>query len=266
MMWSLGLIIICTALFWKIDAIILSKIVSNEEVGNYGAAYKVFKFLLLSVRSFFVAFFPMISSLYVDRRREFQKACRKAIRYLVILVIPLSLAVTFFSTQMMTLMWGNKFDGSIIVLQVMIWSLLPFVITEVFSTAFIASNNQNINLILNVISLIVKLILTYFLALKYGAVGAAWATIFSILVLMFTQIPFIIPKVITFNTKKLILPFVKLIAASAVMIFAIYVMKQYYFAIGLIMSAVIYFISLVVFKIFTDEDKRYFTRIIRKRA
>jgi len=264
MAWSLGLLIICISIFWRIDAIMLSKMTSDEIVGNYGAAFKIFHVALLALRSFFLAFFPMLSLLYTERRSDFQKACRKAIRYLIMLSLPLSLFFSVLAPRMMTLVWGPEFSDSIIVLQVIIWSLIPFAITEVFGNALVASKNQVVHLILNAITLLIKFILNYFLILKYGIYGPAIATLISLSLLGFMQIPFVIPKLVPFKTQTLMIPLVKIIIAFILMGFVIFLFNPINMEIGLLCAGVVYLVSLLVFKILSDEDKIYFNKMIRK--
>lgn len=266
MTWSLALLIIITQIYWRIDIIVLSKIVTNEEVGNYSAAYRLFKVLLLGVRSFFVAFFPVISAMYVEKPLVFQRACRKAIRYLVILTIPLAIIVTFTAPYFMPLIWGAKFTEATLVLQIMIWSLIPFTITEVLGAAFIASKKQQIHMILNVVVLLIKLTLIYFIAQKYGAVGSAIATIIGLVLLALLQLPFIIPKILTLNLRTLSATALKLLAAAIAMIPVAYWFNKIHFIAAAIVSFAVYAVVLMLLKAFPVDDKKYFDRIIKKTA
>lgn len=264
--WSLALLAISVSLFWRIDAIMLSKMVSNEQVGNFGAAYKIFHFMLMTVRSFSFAFFPMISSMYVNRERDFRKACRKAIRYLTILVLPITIIISFSSPQLMPILWGDKFDNSIVaqVLQVMSWSLIPFAVTEVFGSALIASRNQMIHVILNIIVLIIKIILNYYLTLKYGVVGPAISTLIALFILFVMQIPYVIPKLLSFRIQIAITLVIKMIIVFVLMVGTLYFLKTYHFVIGMTISGVIYAAFLFILRIVSNEDKNYFRVIIKK--
>ena len=264
MAWRLALLVICVSVFWRADAIMLSKLTTNEVVGNYGAAFKIFWFTLLVVRSFFIAFFPLVSSMFIEQKENFQKACRKAIRYLIILIIPMTLLISFFAPYFISLIWGNKYNSSALVLQVMIWTLVPFSITEVFGSALVASKNEMINLVLNTITLIIKLILNYFLILKYGIVGPAIATVIALICLMVMQTPYVIPELISLKFRTLVAPFVKIIIASFVMLVIIFLLNKYNIAIGIIVPGFVYFISLFILRIFSDEDRYYITKLLKK--
>ena len=266
--WNLALLAVSVSLFWRADSIMLSKMVTHEMVGNYGAAYKVFHFMLMAVRSFFMAFFPLLSSFYIERRSEFRNACRKAIRYLVILIIPISILVTYFSSYIMPYIWGSKFDNAIVtnVLIVMTWSLLPFAISEVLGTALIASKNQGIHVIFKIVVLFVKVVLNYFLILRYGVIGPAIATLISLMVLVILQIPFVIPKLIKFRINSFMMPLFKIILSTICMILVIYLLNEYHYILVLPISFFVYLLLLFITKIFSPEDQLFFRRIIKKSA
>ena len=266
MAWSLALVTICVSLFWRIDVVMLSKMVENEVVGNYGAAFKIFHFALLVVRSFFLAFFPLLATMFVDRSENFQRACRKAIRYLTVLVIPLGLMVTFFSPQLMPLIWGAKFDGAVVsrVLQVIIWALVPFAITEVFGQALIVSKNQIVHLILNVVVLMIKMLLNYFFILRFGPIGPAVSTIISLSVLGVMQIPFVIPRLISFRVQNALVPLIKIFIASFVMTILIIFLSNISISLGIMIPGIVYFVCLFVLRILSEEDQHRLTKMIRK--
>jgi O-antigen/teichoic acid export membrane protein len=222
--------------------------------------------MLIGLRSFFMALFPMLSSFYATRKKDFRKASRKAIRYLIIAVIPLAILVTLFSPKLFPFILGDKYDASaVIVVQVIIWSLIPFAITEVFDSVLLASNHQNKNLILKTIALLIKAVLNYFFILKYGIMGPALATVFSLFILLIIQIPFIIPNLLRFQAQHVIIPGLKLILASMAMIVFLYLMNQQGVFINIFGASLVYLASLYLLKIVTKDDKVYFNRIIHRK-
>jgi len=261
--WSLALLAIMVSLFWRVDAIMLSKMVSDEMVGNYGAAYRIFHFMLMTVRSFSMAFFPMISSMAVNRPKDFRKACRKAIRYLTILVVPLAVISTFLAAPIMNLLWGEKFDIPIVaqVLQVMIWSLVPFGISEVFGSALIASGKQVTYFTIKTVVLILKMILNYYLTIKFGVVGPAISTIIALVLLLMMQFPFIVPGLLRFQIKSVLVPFIKLLGAIGLTSLALYAVHSYHFVLGMLLGGLVYVGALVLLKMVTNKDMVYFRKL-----
>lgn len=263
MSWSLALVLICISFFWRIDTLMLSKMSTIEAVGNYGAAFKIFWFGLLGIQSFFTAFLPMISSLSINHMQNFDKACSKALRYLTILILPMVLACTFLSPQIMPFIWGDKFVSSALILQVMIWALIPFAVTEVFGSALVATNRQVTHLILYTITLAFKIGLNYFLILKFGEIGVAISTVLAVILLMFIQMPFIIPKLIKFELPGIIFPIVKVTVAFSIMAMFFYISSSLPLVVQFIIPAIFYIIFLYMLNIVTQDDKYYFRQMLK---
>lgn len=266
--WSLALLAIIVSLFWRIDAIILGKMVSEKDVGDYGAAYRIFHFMLMTVRSFSLAFLPMISSMYAENLKNFRNACRKAIRYISLTVVPIMLFTTFLSPYLMPILWGSEFNTALVaqVLNVMVWSLLPFGISEVFGAVMIASNRQVGFFILKGVTLAIKFALTYYLTLKYGIVGPAIATLASLFVLLAGQVPFIVPKLVSFEFKAVFVPLIKLIFAIGVTGVAFYTIENFQVILAILASLGVFAGSFMALKILTVQDMIYFKKILKKKS
>lgn len=266
--WSLALLAISVSLFWRFDTILLSKMVSEKMVGDYSAAYRLFHFMLMTVRSFSLAFLPVVSSMYAARKHDFRKASRKAIRYLTVLILPIAVITTFASPQVISIVWGDKFNIPVVtgVLQVMIWSIIPFGISEVFGAALIAANKQVTHFTIKTVALFLKIGLTYLLVLKYGVVGAAISTVVAMTILLIMQVPFIIPKMISLRLKSVLIPFFKVVLSVGLMTGTYYYLKDYFFMIGAIIATAVYFGSLFLFQIVSKEDKKFFKNMKKKKA
>ncbi len=262
--WSLALLNINISLFWRIDTVLLSTMVSDDQVGTYGAAFRIFWFTLFTVRGFIIAFFPMVSSMFLYENEKFQIACRKAMRYLTIIILPVVLVLCFYSPDVILMVFGKKYFDSIIVFQVMIWALLPYAITETFSTALVAGNKQNQQVLLSTVNVIVKTVACYFLILEYGIMGPAIATIIALLVSGVMQKIVVVPKLIDIHLKSIISPGLKALGAGLLMLVSIYFMRNFNLVLGAILSLLIYFVSLLAFKIFSEDDKYYFRKVMKK--
>jgi len=262
--WSLALLNINISLFWRIDTVLLSRMVSDEQVGTYGAAFRIFWFTLFTVRGFIIAFFPMVSTMFQYENQKFQIACRKAMRYLTIIILPIVLVLCFYSPEVILLVFGKKYFDSIIVFQVMIWALLPYAITEIFSTALVASNQQKQQLILSTINVVVKTVACYFLILHYGIMGPAIATIVALLISVAMQKIVVIPKLINLHIKSVIVPGIKVLAAALLMLTSIYLMRNFNLIVGAILASLTYTVILLGLRIFSEDDKFYLRKVLKK--
>jgi O-antigen/teichoic acid export membrane protein len=146
----------------------------------------------------------------------------------------------------------------------MIWALLPYAITETFSTALVAGNKQNQQVLLSTVNVIVKTVACYFLILEYGIMGPAIATIIALLVSGVMQKVVVVPKLIDIHLKSIISPGLKALGAGLLMLISIYLMRNFNLIVGAILSALIYFVSLLALKIFSEDDKYYLRKVMKK--
>lgn len=266
--WSMALLGIIVSLFWRIDTMILGKMVTEEQVGFHGAAYRIFHFMLMTVRSFSMAFLPVVSTMYAENLKNFRNACRKAIRYLTITVLPIMLFTTLLAPYVMPILWGSKYDNALVsqVLIWMAWSLLPFAITEVFASAMIAANQEVLYFIQKGIALAVKFGLTYYLTLKYGIVGPAIATLAALVILLLGQLPFIIPKLISLDFKAVAFPFFKLLLVVVFTAVAFYALADFQVILATGVSVAVFGGSFWLLKIAADQDLVYFKKMLKRKS
>ena len=259
-----ALIMILVTIYWNIDVVFVNKINGNEAAGIYAGAKRFVLFLITLIQSFFTAFFPVISGLYESRAESFQYACKKSLQYLMVATIPITVIMTLMADKIFYFTFGVGFEQSAGVLKILVWIIIPYSISQVFAYALLASNNQRIDLRVNTIALICNSLLSLILINQYGNMGAAFAALISIFIYIGLQIPFVFKNVIKFDFNKLGAIAGKLMLSGSVMLLIILLLNKIYF-IGLaILSTVIYFSLLYLFKTFSDEDLNFIRNFLKK--
>ena len=138
--------------------------------------------------------------------------------------------------------------------------------TTGLTTNDFTTKNQVIQLLSYVFILIVKAVLNYYLILKYDANGAAAATVISMFVLMIVQVPFVVPKLIKFRVMTVVSPFMKLIIATAVIAAGLYYFSSIHIVFKIVIPAIVYLLMLLTLKVFSENDKMYFQKLLKKKA
>jgi O-antigen/teichoic acid export membrane protein len=261
-----ALIMILVTMYWNIDVVFLNKINGNDAAGIYSGAKRFVLFLITLIQSFFTAFFPVISGLYESRAESFQLACKKSLQYLMVATIPITVIMTLMADKIFYFTFGAGFEQSADVLRILIWIIIPYSISQVFAYALLASNNQRIDLRVNAIALACNVILTFVLINQYGHIGAAIAALVTILIYVGLQVPFVFKNVIKFDVNKLGAISAKLILSGVTMLLIVILLNRIYF-IGLaILSTVIYFSLLYIFKTFSTEDLDFIKSFLKKKT
>jgi len=128
----------------------------------------------------------------------------------------------------------------------------------VFATFLIASHHQNVDLRINVISMIIAYGLGYVLISWLGGLGAGLAVLSAITIFMMQQLMFIFRHMFRIDfwqlTYRLIL--------SAVMMGAVtWLLRQMHVLIAIACGALVYFGLLNLLRVFTLKDIRYLVRL-----
>jgi O-antigen/teichoic acid export membrane protein len=233
---------------------------NEKEVGFYGAAIRLMNMGKLGLSCYVVAIQPVIFKLYKSSKIGFAKICEESNRYLLILLVPIALGTTLLSDRFVLLVFKSEFLPAGYALGIIIWVLVFSSENLIFANALVASNNQKINLIGNIISMISNICLNLLLIPKLGFIGASIASVLSSIVLFIFQYHYIskyLFKVNIFNQFKK--PFV----AAAFMGAGIMLFREMNLLFVILFSTIIYFTILVLLNTFTNKDMGLLRELVK---
>lgn len=182
-----GGILVASTLYWKADVFLLSKMVTLEAVGYYTAAYRLFAITQVLPKSFNTSIYPVFSRLFLQSQESYRKANSLAIRYILVVLLPVSAGISGLAEPIVRLLFGRDFGSAVPVLKVVIWTLVPYGVVRVFASAMFASNRQHLDLKVNLLGLAANLGLNCVLIPRMGILGCAWATLLSICLFLLIQ-------------------------------------------------------------------------------
>ena len=169
---------IFSVLFLRLDIVMLQLMTEEKIVGFYSAAYKLFEVAVVLPHSFMLVLFPTLVEEYHSNRTKFNKRFKKAL--IIYSLIGGSIALTFwsFSSEIIILIYGDKFLPSIYVLDILSGAILLFFLTFLLSNVLIASGLERINNWNLVGVTVLNIILNLALIPIYDEIGPAWSTLF----------------------------------------------------------------------------------------
>ncbi|MDQ7054812.1 MAG: oligosaccharide flippase family protein [candidate division KSB1 bacterium] len=261
-----ALIMVCVMIYWKADVVMLQSMKTTDDVGYYSAAHRIFMMARILVTGFMTSFFPVIANLYKTSAAQFEKACKQAIRFLVIITVPIAIAVSLLARPILMFVFGEDLLPSVLVLQILIWVVVPYGISQVFAYALVSSNRQRFDLYVNILSMFANLLLNYLLIPKYNYYGAAAATLISIHIYVLFQLPFIFPRIFSLQPGSILRTGLKILAASAVMVAFILLARHASFMITGPLSVLVYFAAIYFVRVVPGEDLQVFARMLRRPA
>ncbi|MDZ7292584.1 MAG: flippase [candidate division KSB1 bacterium] len=264
---TFALITICVIIYWNADGIMLEAMRSKEEVGYYAAAYRFLLLSLVLVDSFVNSLFPVISNFFKSSGTNFELACRKSLRMLAMVTVPVAVAFSLLAKEIILLFYGKDYLPSVRVLQILGWALVPYGISQIFAYALVASNNQKLDLLINAASMLVNIALNFLLISRFGFIGATIAALISINIYVSLQIPFIFQKLIRFEYKAMISGVMRITAAALIMgIFIVMLRNQVNLLALLPLSFLLYALGVYALGVIPASDQQMLFRLMKKTA
>lgn len=176
------LISIFATLYWRIDVFMLSQLRGVEDVGQYGAAWRLLELGIVVPQSFCHALYPQMAQAVRRGPHDLAWLGKAAARYLFVVSLPAAVCATVVAGPILALLYGEPFRTAGHTLSVLIWTVVPYGWVRYHAYVLVAADRQRIDLALNVLMSIVNVLVNLLLIPAYGHLGAALATFVSVCV------------------------------------------------------------------------------------
>ena len=184
--WPLAVVFILSAIYFRIDLMMLEVMKGDKAVGLYSAAYKLIEFLSIIPGTLTVAALPGLAGDYSTNIEGFKASFYKTLTVLGAGGGVIGLLVYLFSKQIVLLLYGPLFSDSVVSLSILSGVVFFLFVNGYLAYAMIATNNDRSVALILVVSTILNVLFNFYLIPKYGHVGAALSTLLSeILMLLF---------------------------------------------------------------------------------
>lgn len=177
--WPFALLVGFSAIYNRIDVVIISSLLGFAQTGIYTSAYKFFDLLNFFPASVSHALFPALTGFMAQGRiTEVKLTLEKYLRLMLTLALPMAVGGTILSKSLILLVAGEQFLDASRVLSVLIWAIailfiyIPLnalVISQLTKSAMVITG---LNVLINIVGNIVFLPI-------FGIVAAAGMTVVS---------------------------------------------------------------------------------------
>ncbi len=176
--WPIGLSIILTTIYFKGDTIILSLFKSSQEVGIYGAAYRILEALIMFPPIFMGLILPHLTLAWANKDTfVFKRIFQKSFDFFALMTIPLIVGTLFLAKPLMIFIAGSEFVASAEPLKILIFATSLIFFGSLVSHAIIAMNKQRTMLRFYCLAAVVALVGYLIFIPRYSYYGAAYVTI-----------------------------------------------------------------------------------------
>lgn len=177
--WPLMLSGLAIMIYMRIDQIMLGQMMGNKEVGLYSAALRfseIWYFIPIAIVS---SVMPSLTQARLESKEKYFLLLQQLFNNLVRIAYVIAIPMTFISTFLVTSLYGPDYSRAGVILAIHIWSAVFVFIGVGMSPWTINEGMMRYSLIQTIGGAIVNICLNIFLIPKYGAAGAAIATLIS---------------------------------------------------------------------------------------
>jgi O-antigen/teichoic acid export membrane protein len=163
----------------RVDIIMLSKFVKNDEVGLFSAANELIAVLYLVPSLIAAVLFPVFARQYHESSKSLVASGNLSIKYITMIGLPMSAGIYFVAPHVISLIYGKAFFAAEIILQILGASISVLFIASMIAYVLTAADRINHVTYANIFSIIIHITLNLWLIPIWGAKGAAVALLIS---------------------------------------------------------------------------------------
>jgi O-antigen/teichoic acid export membrane protein len=256
---SFGLIVFFSLIYYKISTLLLSFIQGDAATGWFNASYVMAASLTFLPAAFMGALFPVISTLHVSSRDLAKTVYNESFRYMLILGLPLAFGTTVLADKVINIIYGAPFQNSIVVLQIVIWSVSILFLNFVLITTLTSINLQRVVMYATGLAVTVNIVLNLLVIPGYSYVGASYVMIATELTTFSICFYYASKNLCFIRLHRLLL---KPLVGSLVMAVVVYYLRPINLFVIVGVAVWVYFATLIALRTFTRQDVNVIKSII----
>jgi O-antigen/teichoic acid export membrane protein len=247
-----------TALKDRGGVIILQALAGSVALGLFSAAYRLLALPYAFAVSFQSTIISIFSRLTAGSSESLQEIYKASLRLALVMGFIFQAMVMFMAPWAISLIYGEGFRDSLLILQVLSLTIIP-IFGYLVTTSLLVARKQNKPMLWAWVAAgLANVILSWLLCPSLGAKGLAWSLVISEFVLF--SINYLVIK-FTFVSGELWVPVAKNFGAIAIsgLIYIVLIQFGSVPLVSSIIEAGVYLTSLAVLRIVTLKELAYFT-------
>lgn len=161
----------------RFDTVFMSFVLTDAAVGWYNVPYNLIMMMMLLAQSLAISLYPALVKEYDSGRGSIQGTVQRALRYLLLLSLPIAVGGMLLADRFIILLYGREFASAIPVMQILVWALPFWFLQEMLGrTGFTMQLERRLCWTVLVTALI-GVTLCVALVPRFGVVGAAIGTV-----------------------------------------------------------------------------------------
>ncbi len=248
-----GIFALFQRFYMHLDTVLLSILAGDKYVGFYQIAFKIVFALQFLPMAFIASLYPAMSNYWLNNRSQLSITFERAISYLMIISLPISAGVVALADKII-LIFKTNYMSAVLPMQIIILSLLFIFINFPVGSLLNACDRQKQNTLNMVIAAILSVALNLILIPRFQALGASITVLVTNALMTFLGF-YWARGAISYNLKKILKTFLKILICALAMGILVWYLKNYLnIFVLIILGAIIYFLLLFAIGGFKKED------------
>jgi len=258
------------SVYAKTSTVLLSFFSDLHSVGIFSAAIKFTNVANLFPNQVRFALLPTMYRILEEQKTQKSGSDKRIFKiifkYITIFAIPFTISIFLFSAPIIHLIFGQKYDLSIPFVKLFSLFICFRFIQTPFNLFYVAMHKHKELVYFQAFASFLNLILNLLLIPKYTAYGACIATVISEWILLLVII-ILGAKYSVWNLRDVFLLIFSPVVAGAVSLFLTYsfLFGKVNLFLQIFILLISYLFLLVIFKVFSKDDKDLFVKIFKKK-
>jgi O-antigen/teichoic acid export membrane protein len=168
------------AIWTSVDAVLLSKLSNEFSLGLYNASAQLLVPAVLVIENLAFSIFPLMCRKFDAGMENLKHVYEYLIEALLAIALPAAVGLSFLAQPILLLLYGgDNFAQGDIVLQTLVWILIPIALTKALGQVLMASMQETLTLKIVIINMIISIVLGVLFIIPMGVFGAALSTVVS---------------------------------------------------------------------------------------
>lgn len=178
----ISLTAILSYLYFKSDTVLLSILhlsggrINKEEVGIYGAAYKVLEMLLLVPAIFIGNIFPILSKFWADQDERLHRVLQQVFDLMATFGGAVTVTVAVLASPIILFIAGPQFGAAAVPLRILTLTIFLTYFTSIYTFTALALNQQRRLALVYAWATAFNLLANLLFIPRYSYLAAAWVT------------------------------------------------------------------------------------------
>ena len=214
-------------------------------------AYKLSYSGILLANTMTLAIYPYLSKNWLEDKDKVFIVFGKCFKIFIILSMAFTLMAAMLSNNIIVLVFGKQFKESIVLFQILAFTLPPFYLVHLTNRTLGAIGEQRFVANTMIVSVIINVVLNFILIRKFEAIGASIATVVTSILIVAVQLIYLRRRM---GFPRLGVPFIKISICLIGMVAVVLSLKGFNWLVAAFTGLTTYCGLLFLLKVLKRED------------